>query len=351
MPASAWATSRRSSAARRRPPPSCSPRSAPPSTSRSRRSCPRSATRSPSRRPRWPCSSRTSPSTPPACAARATRARAPATWSPPPPDRSCWPGRVTPQQQLVERVRGDLLTDDRVRGLWLTGSLGSGTDDSFSEVDMFVLVRDHDLPGFLDGWPQLADRYRPLLARRLGPAPVFNHVLEGWLRWDVVVGGPADLANMDRSQVTEVFNHDGLTPSSPSHRGADPDVVREMTEEFLRVLGLLPVVLGRDELVTAASGAGLLRQMLTTLLRYRAEGDRLSGALHLSRVLPPGELAALAALPPVYAERGSVVRLHLACAGMFLPVARELLGEAYPFELEAACWAHLRAHLPVEGAG
>jgi hypothetical protein len=258
---------------------------------------------------------------------------------------------VTPQQQLVERVRGDLLTDDRVRGLWLTGSLGSGTDDSFSDVDMFVLVRDHDLPGFLDGWPQLADRYRPLLARRLGPAPVFNHVLEGWLRWDVVVGGPADLANMDRSQVTEVFNHDGLTPSSPSHRGADPDVVREMTEEFLRVLGLLPVVLGRDELVTAASGAGLLRQMLTTLLRYRAEGDRLSGALHLSRVLPPGELAALAALPPVYAERGSVVRLHLACAGMFLPVARELLGEAYPFELEAACWAHLRAQLPVEGAG
>jgi hypothetical protein len=239
---------------------------------------------------------------------------------------------VTPQQQLVERVRGDLLTDDRVRGLWLTGSLGSGTDDSFSDVDMFVLVRDHDLPGFLDGWPQLADRYRPLLARRLGPAPVFNHVLEGWLRWDVVVGGPADLANMDRSQVTEVFNHDGLTPSSPSHRGADPDVVREMTEEFLRVLGLL-------------------RQMLTTLLRYRAEGDRLSGALHLSRVLPPGEVAALAALPPVYAERGSVVRLHLACAGMFLPVARELLGEAYPFELEAACWAHLRAHLPVEGRG
>jgi len=188
---------------------------------------------------------------------------------------------VTPQQQLVERVRDDLLTDGRVRGLWLTGSLGTGTDDTFSDVDMFVLVRDDDLPGYLDGWPDLASR--------------------------------------------------------------------EMTQEFLRVLGLLPVVLGRDELVTAATGAGLLRQMLTTLLRYRAEGDRLSGALHLSRVLPPVELAALAALPPVYAERGSVVRLHLACAAMFLPVARELLGEAYPFALEAACWAHLRAHLPVEG--
>ena len=55
---------------------------------------------------------------------------------------------MTPQQQLVERVRDDLLTDGRVRGLWLTGSLGTGTDDAFSDVDMFVLVRDDDLPGY-----------------------------------------------------------------------------------------------------------------------------------------------------------------------------------------------------------
>jgi hypothetical protein len=255
---------------------------------------------------------------------------------------------VTPQQQLVEQVRDRLLTDPRVRGLWLTGSHGAGTDDELSDVDMFLLVAPDDLAGYLDGWPAVAAAYRPLLARRLGPAPVFHHVLDGWLRWDVVVGTPEDLARLDRGRVVEVFNHDGLSPSSPSHRGADPDVVRELTEEFLRVLGLLPVVLGRNELVAAASGAALLRQLLTTLLRYRAEGDRLSGALHLNRVLPPGEVSALEALPPVYAERGTVVRLHLACAAMFLPVARDLLGQEYPFALETACRAHLRAHLPDE---
>ena len=255
---------------------------------------------------------------------------------------------MTPQQQLVDRVHEDLLADRRVRGLWLTGSLGTGTDDAFSDVDMFVLVGPDDLASYLEGWPEVAAPYRPLLARRLGGAPVFNHVLEGWVRWDVVVGTPEDLANTDRTQVREVFNHDGHQPSAPAHRGVDPEVVRDMTEEFLRVLGLLPVVLARGELVTAVSGAGLRRQLLTTLLRYRVEGDRLSGALHLRRVLPEEELAALAALPPVYAERGAVVRLHLACAGMFLPVARELLGEAYPFALEAACWDHLRAHLSAD---
>jgi predicted nucleotidyltransferase len=252
---------------------------------------------------------------------------------------------VTAQQQLVDRVRDDLLTDDRVRGLWLTGSLATGEDDSFSDVDMFVVVSEDVLADYLDGWPSFAEAYSPLLARRLGPAPVFNHVLHGWLRWDVVVGTPAEVGNLDRTQVSEVFNLDGLAPSSPSHRGADPAVVQELTEEFLRVLGLLPVVLGRNELVTAVSGAGILRQLLTTLLRYRAEGDRLSGALHLNRVLPADEVTALAALPPVYADRGAVVRLHLACAAMFLPVARELLGDGYPFDLEAACWSHLRAHL------
>lgn len=255
---------------------------------------------------------------------------------------------MTPQLHFVERVHADLLADQRVRGLWLTGSLATGTDDAFSDVDMFVVVPDEHLASYLDEWPAVAERYRPLLARRLGPAPVFNHVLDGWLRWDVVVGTPGDVANMDPGLVSEVFNHDGLKPSSPSHRGADPEVVREMTEEFLRVLGLLPVVLGRDEMVTAVSGAALLRQMLTTLLRYRAEGDRLSGALHLRRVLEPHEISALEALPPVYAERGSVIRLHLACAAMFLPVARDLLGESYPFDLEDACRQHLHAHLGVD---
>jgi len=245
------------------------------------------------------------------------------------------------------RVRDELVADPRVRGLWLTGSLGTGGDDRFSDVDMFVAVADDAVDAYLDGWPAVAERYDPLLARRLPGAPVFNHVLPGWLRWDVVIGNHTDLATVDRRRVEELVNKDGATPGSPGHRGADPDVVREMTEEFLRVLGLLPVVLGRGELATGVTGGGLLRQMLTTLLRYRAEGDRLSGALHLSRVLPPEEIAGLAALPVPVPERSSVIEAHLACARLFLPVARKMLGASFPAELERACLEHLHTHLGV----
>ncbi len=252
------------------------------------------------------------------------------------------------QQDLIDRVVEDLALDPQVRGLWLTGSFGAGTADEFSDVDMFVLVADSHLAAFVDGWlEQVAPRYRPLLARRLAPAPVFNHVLDGWLRWDVVVGGPADLNDLEPDAVMELFSRDAVRPSPSRREGVHPETVREMTEEFLRVLGLLPAVVGRGELVTAVSGAGLLRQLLTTLLRYRVEGSRLSGALHLSRVLPADEMAALAALPPVYAERAAVIRSHLSCAAMFLPVARDLLGPDHPHDLERACWAHLRTHLGV----
>ncbi|MGH3445885.1 MAG: hypothetical protein ACRDPB_10965, partial [Nocardioidaceae bacterium] len=233
---------------------------------------------------------------------------------------------------------------------WLTGSFGAGTCDEFSDVDMFLLVADDQLESFAAGWPDVAAPYQPLLCRRLGPAPVFTHVLPGWLRWDVVIGCPAALADLDAAGVRQLFSRDGLFPEHSRDRldhSLDATVVREMVEEFLRVLGLLPVVLGRDELVTAASGAGLLRQLTTTLLRYRAENGRMSGALHLGRVLPPHEMVALQALPAAYAERDAVIRLHLACAAIFLPAARELLGADYPAQLEQACWAHLRERLGV----
>ena len=220
--------------------------------------------------------------------------------------------------------------------------------DELSDVDMFVLVHEAALPSYAAAWlDQVAPAYKPLLARRLGHAPVFQHVLEGWLRWDVVVGGPAQVGDLDGEAVIELVNRDAVRLSSLTGLAPESATVLSMTEEFLRVLGLLPVVVGRGELVTAASGASMLRQMLTTLLRYRVEGPRMSGALHLSRVLPPDELAALGALPPVYADRDAVIRAHVSAAAMFLPVARDLLGADHPQALEDACWAHLHDRLAV----
>jgi hypothetical protein len=253
------------------------------------------------------------------------------------------------QRALIDRVTDDLGADPRVRGLWLTGSFGAGEADELSDVDMFVLLPDSHLPAYVDAWlDDVAPRYHPLLAPRLGVAPVFNHVLPGWLRWDVVLGGPAQLNDLDADGIHELINRDGIRLTPLRVLGPDLGTVLAMTEEFLRVLGLLPVVVGRGELVTATTGSLMLRQLLTTLLRHRAEGPRMSGALHLRRVLPEHEMAASRAMPPVHAEESVVIAAHPAVAALFLPVARELLGPDHPDDLETACWDHLARQLGVE---
>ena len=134
-----------------------------------------------------------------------------------------------------------------------------------------------------------------------------------------------------------------LAPSGPRVIG--------LTKEFMRILGLLPVVLGRGEYVVGASGASLIRTLLIQLMiEDVAVADR-GGALHLRGLLPDDRLDALAALPPIQATRESVLAAHLACARLFLPLARELCmqtGIAWPEQLHRALSDHLLRHLSLD---
>lgn len=257
------------------------------------------------------------------------------------------PAQEPSQEKRSARLAELLEADERVRGVWLTGSLGRGTADRFSDIDMLLVVEaDSRLP-FAEQWPRLVARLAaPLLTKKVVPPFVFAHVLPGWLRWDVVIGTPENLAGLPASAVRALVNKDGHA-AGPEIEALSPDpaAVLALTEEFIRVLGLLPVVIGRGELVTAVSGGGLLRAMTTSLLRMRVKGRVPSGALHLSRVLPIELMEQLRSLPPLSAERGSAIALHLACARLFLPEARAMLGADHPDRLERACWEHLASEL------
>ena len=54
-------------------------------------------------------------------------------------------GTATWQAALTERVSELLREDDRVRGLWLSGSLARGDADRMSDLDFVVAVDDHPL--------------------------------------------------------------------------------------------------------------------------------------------------------------------------------------------------------------
>jgi hypothetical protein len=269
------------------------------------------------------------------------------------PEAATTAGGQTDRDALLVRLTAALRADERIRAAWLTGSLGRGSGDRYSDVDVLVAVADADRPALLDDWSGLADSVAPIVhTQRLGTA-VVNHITAGWLRFDVSFVDPGELAERSADGLLPLFDRDELAArlAGPvASTGPSAATVGRLTREFLRILGLLPVVLGRDEYVVGASGAGLARTLLIQLMVEEVAAPDPGGALHLQGLLPADRLAQLTALPPIAATRESVLAVHLAAAGLFLPLARTLAersGAPWPADLLAALRAHLDRELGV----
>lgn len=261
----------------------------------------------------------------------------------------------TPQEGLIERATHVLSHDHRVLGVWLAGSFARGTHDQFSDVDLWVVVNQDEVDGFCTDWPKISDEIAPtVLRQQVGDKPIFNQVTTAWLRFDVTVGTPVDVSARTTSTVKPLYDPKGLSvglsdPRSPLQ--PDPRRIASLGREFLRVLGLTPVVVGRGEYVLGESGAGLLREMLIQLMLEDVAVEDRGGALHLNGLLPPDRRQTLIDLPAMAANRESVLAVHVACAAAFLPLARELherCGLRWPQELEDAARRHLAATLAVD---
>jgi hypothetical protein len=269
------------------------------------------------------------------------------------PEAATTAGGQTDRDALLVRLTAALRADERIRAAWLTGSLGRGSGDRYSDVDVLVAVADADRAALLDDWSGLADSVAPIVhTQRLGTA-VVNHITAGWLRFDVSFVDPGELAERSADGLLPLFDRDGLAArlAGPvASAGPSAATVGRLTREFLRILGLLPVVLGREEYVVGASGAGLARTLLIQLMVEEVAAPDPGGALHLQGLLPADRLAQLDALPPIAATRESVLAVHLAAAGLFLPLARTLAersGAPWPADMLTALREHLDRELGV----
>lgn len=259
---------------------------------------------------------------------------------------------------LVHKISSTLAADDRVRGAWLSGSLGRGDADLYSDVDVWISVEENDRDAFIEDWPATARSIAPyVLNEQVGRLPVFNVVTEDWLRFDIAIGTIDDASTRTHTTMKKLFDKDGLESQFQESGGPlapNPAVVTRLVKEFFRVLGLLPVVCAREEYSLAVSGAGLLRTLIIQLMLEDVAVEDRGGALHLKQLLPADRYTALAALPPMVADRESALATHLACADIFLPLARELsdrIGNEWPQSLENACRAHLERELKISLPG
>jgi len=252
-------------------------------------------------------------------------------------------------RDLIGRTGAAAAATGHFDGLFLAGSFGRGTADEWSDVDLVGLAppeRHEAIAGWWRGWLEAQEHliYFKVLPRG---GTLINAVLHSWLRVDLHLAPAAQFGRRAQDGVRALHDpggiHATLPPSLPPHR-PDPKRVEEMIWEFIRILGLTPVTLGRGEHVVMVTGTGLLRDLLSQLMQEELPFPDRGGMLHLGKLLPRDDMALLESLPYPGPEREALIEAQLALARVFFPRARQLaarLGVVWPEEFETVSRAHL----------
>ena len=257
------------------------------------------------------------------------------------------------QRRLIDEIARRLDTEPDVEALWLAGSLGKGQGDAFSDVDLLVLTADG---AAADVSARLARDLVPalsvVLVNSLYGGRVLNMVTADWDRFDLTLVQREDLPRYDASALTPIFNKGDSTPPAKPQAPyrTSPAELSKLVSEFLRVIGLTPVAMGREEYQLALNGVDLLRRMNMDLMLEEngVSPAARGGALHRNHLLTAEQRDALQALPTVAAERSSILAGNAAFAALFLPRAKRLadeIGMDWPSAFEDATRRHLQRTL------
>lgn len=258
---------------------------------------------------------------------------------------------LTPEQQeLLDAIHRVLAADDGVEAAWLAGSLGRGAGDAYSDVDVLVLVAE---PPAANLGMRYAEQVKaiaePVLVNPLYGGRIINVVTAEWRRFDLSFVEATELDRYDATHLTLLFNKGAHAPPARVQLpyAATPATVLPLINEFLRVLGLLPVAVGRGEWLLALRGYDILRQLsLDLMLEENDVGPvERGGALRRNPLLTSAQRAELEGLRAPTPDRDSILRANREIAAAFLPRARRLAektGASWPAAFEAATRRHLR---------
>jgi hypothetical protein len=257
------------------------------------------------------------------------------------------------QNGLIEGIKSKAAMYSELGSLFLVGSYGRGTADSFSDVDLVAVAESARKLEFARIWQVLFREIAPVVLWRQREANgiLINAITELWLRCDLLIVDQEQFGRRSKDTVKVLVDIRGLYDALPDAlppTKPNPRKLELLIEEFLRVLGLLHVVVGRAEYLTGMSGVELLREKLKTLLIEEKGLTDPGGALHLSRILPPNEIGLLENLTPLRPTRESIIASHLEVAGIFLPKAKIFaarVGAHWPTEFENATREVLKRQL------
>lgn len=260
--------------------------------------------------------------------------------------------QITRLTAFVEQAATLLRSEERVRLLWLTGSLAAGKADAQSDVDLRAAVPEEDFAAVGQWWQDVIDLLAPTVWRRRWPGPpdeaILGAITTDYLRFDLVIQSVTDTKPRRLEAAKLLFDKDGLADRFPLTAAPAPDAFAQvplLVEEFIRLLGMLPIVVERNDVPIGMEGQLGLHSMLISVLLLENGIDRMTtGKRHVAAYLNDEQRALLAQIPALAPTMESIIDGRVAYARAFLPRARRLMearGQAYPAAFEAAARQHL----------
>ena len=246
--------------------------------------------------------------------------------------------------RLFARAVEVLGGDDRVRALWLSGSLARGAGDAGSDLGLIVAVADEHHEAFTSSWPEwLADITTTALAKALPFAPgSFYAVTTDRDRLDVVVEKAGDTAASFFPTRTVVFDRDGLDarlPEAVPGPGPSATTIAALVEEQLRQAGMFDVSVTRGDTLLAIEAIYHARHLLYQLFVEANAPLPPMGVKRWSDKLTDEQRAVLEALPTGGRDMAELTAAHDQVVRVFVEQARpicERVGAPWPHALEQA---------------
>lgn len=255
-------------------------------------------------------------------------------------------------RDLFERAERRSWEDERIRGMWLGGSLARGTADAASDLDVILAIADDDFDAFAEGWRDFLEGITPVvLAEELPFAKgSFFSVTPGFERFDVVSEAVSQLPSTFFPTRVLVFDRDDLSssvPDAPPGAGPSAAAIAGLITEYFRV-STPEVVIVRDDWLLAREHLHHLASLIRRLFLECNAPQPPMGVKQWSTRLTTPQRDAMISLPTVAHDVDSLRDAHLLHAELFLTnaeAAAERFGVEWPHALEDAAVDHLRRHL------
>ena len=269
---------------------------------------------------------------------------------PSPVDRALAP--IDPgYRDLLETLVAVAEPDDRIRAVWLGGSIARGVADAGSDLDVILAVRDGARSDFEAGWREWLDSIAPiLLAEQVPGAPgIFAATTVDCLRLDIVIESVGELAETPYRTRLAVIDRDGLTdriPGPDPEPGPDPDRIRALIREFYRQQAIFPaaVVAREDWLLGVVAVHEMQRLLFQVFVACNAPLPPM-GVKQWSSRLTAEQRRVLTELPQPMATRAEVIAAMLDVREAFRDYGRRLtasVGVDWPDNVDAAVTAYWR---------